>query len=125
MGVAALVLGIIGLVFTFVPFFPFTQIMGVILGLVALVLGLLGRKQGQDQAQPTGQATAGLVLGAVAVILSLAIFGTCMVCVKHTGGIVHEEFKKQLGSPEFQKALKEAQEKLNEDEQAPPAEPAQ
>ena len=65
MGTAALVLGIIALVLA-VLFFP----LGILLGIVAAVLGFLGRKKAaRREATNRGQATAGLVLGLVAVLV--------------------------------------------------------
>ena len=65
MGTAALVLGIIGVVLA-VLFFP----LGILLGLVAAVLGYLGRKKAaRREATNRGQATAGLVLGLVAILV--------------------------------------------------------
>lgn len=62
MGVASLVLGIIGLLFSFIPFFgqyalPLTAL--------ALIFGAFGRRK----AAARGLATAGLVLGLVGVSL--------------------------------------------------------
>ena len=65
MGTAALVLGIIALVLS-VLFFP----LGILLGIVAAVLGYLGRKKAaRREATNRGQATAGLVCGLVAVLV--------------------------------------------------------
>ncbi|CAA9263592.1 MAG: hypothetical protein AVDCRST_MAG20-2874 [uncultured Acidimicrobiales bacterium] len=65
MGTAALVLGIIAVVLS-VLFFP----LGILLGIVAAVLGYLGRKKAaRREATNRGQATAGLVLGLVAVLV--------------------------------------------------------
>lgn len=75
MGTAALVVGIIGLVLS-VLFFP----LGILLGIVAAVLGFLGRKKAaRREATNGGQATAGMVLGLVAVLvggLIAAVFGS-------------------------------------------------
>jgi hypothetical protein len=66
-GVAALVLGIIGLVFALIPtLFGITQLVGIVLGIVALILGVVGRKQSTEQGLPTGTAPAGRVVGMIA-----------------------------------------------------------
>lgn len=74
MGTAALVVGIIALILA-VLFFP----LGILLGIVAAVLGFLGRKKAaRREATNRGQATAGLVLGLVALLvggLIAAVFG--------------------------------------------------
>ena len=65
MAVAALVLGIIGSVL-------FLTIWGgIILGVLAIVFGALGRSKASQGAPNRGLATAGFVLGIVAVIASL------------------------------------------------------
>jgi membrane-bound ClpP family serine protease len=113
-GTAALVLGIIGIVFAIIPTFGITQLVAIVLGLVALILGIVARKSAAEQGQPTGTATAGLVLGILATVLSALIYASCMYCVKKVGdGMekVGEEFKKQLGSEQFKKEFREALEK--------------
>jgi len=100
-GVAALVLGIIGVVVAFIPMLGYTQLIGVVLGIVALILGVLGRKQLAAQGQPTGTAMAGLVLGCITIALSVLLYASCMYCTKRVG----DELKRQLGSPEFKKAM--------------------
>ena len=76
--IAALVLGILALIFCWVPF------LGLILGIVAVILGLKGMKTDKEN---KGIAIAGLVLGIIAVVVGgifslilfiggLAFFGT-------------------------------------------------
>jgi hypothetical protein len=72
-------LGIIG---TLLSLFPFTQIVGVVLGLVALILGIVGRKSLAANSQPTGVATAGLVLGIVALVIGLLLLVLCGMAFK-------------------------------------------
>lgn len=65
MGTAALVLGIIAVVLA-VLLFP----LGILLGIIAAVLGFLGRKKAaRREATNGGQATAGMVLGLVAILV--------------------------------------------------------
>jgi hypothetical protein len=69
MGIAALVLGIIGTVSGLVPFFFW---LAGILGLIALILGLAGRGRAKrGEATNKGVATFGAVLGLVSLILSV------------------------------------------------------
>lgn len=78
MAVASLVLGIVSLVLCVFGFgFP----IGTILSIVGIVLAILGKKQLVERAQPTGMATAGLVLSIIALILSLLFFIACTACV--------------------------------------------
>jgi hypothetical protein len=109
--VAALVLGIIGLVFSILPFVPITQIVGILLSIIGLILGVVGRKQASEQGLPTGSATAGIVLGILGVVFGALIFGSCMYCLKKVGDagqVFSDELKKQMGSPEFKQAMEKA-----------------
>ncbi|MEU5402093.1 DUF4352 domain-containing protein [Streptomyces sp. NPDC005963] len=66
LGTAALVLGIIGAITGWIPFIFF---LGGGLGLLALILGLVGRGRGKrGEASNKGVATAGAVLGLVAMV---------------------------------------------------------
>lgn len=76
MAVASLVLGIIGLVVSLFTTWP-----GAILGLIAIILGALGRK---DPAKK-GIATAGLVLGILAMVFGLAMLLICGSCLAAAG----------------------------------------
>jgi hypothetical protein len=68
LGVAALILGIVGILSGPVPFVFW---LGSILGLLALILGLTGRRRAKrGEATNKGVATAGVVLGLLALILS-------------------------------------------------------
>ncbi|WP_308101585.1 DUF4352 domain-containing protein [Streptomyces sp. S07_1.15] len=71
LGTAALILGIIGVVTGVIPFMFW---LGGILGIIALLLGLSGRgKAKRGEATNKGTATAGAVLGPVAVVLSVVM----------------------------------------------------
>ncbi|MCM2390231.1 DUF4352 domain-containing protein [Streptomyces albipurpureus] len=66
LGTAALVLGIIGLITGWIPFIFF---LGGGLGLLALIMGLIGRGRGKrGEASNKGAATAGAVLGLLAMV---------------------------------------------------------
>ena len=68
LGTAALVCGILAVVFFW------TVIGGVLLGIVAIVLGALGRGRAKrHEANNGGIALAGLILGVIGCVLSLAI----------------------------------------------------
>src|SRR5262245_52705338 len=74
MPIAALVLGIIGTVSSLIPGL---FVIGLPLSLVALVLGVLGRKDAVANNRPTSTATAGLVLGCVGTAVGLSMFVLC------------------------------------------------
>ncbi|MEU7153662.1 DUF4190 domain-containing protein [Streptomyces sp. NPDC045470] len=64
-GTAALVLGIVGATLCF------TMVIGFLLGVLAIVFGILGRaKAARGEADNGGSALAGVVLGGVALLLS-------------------------------------------------------
>lgn len=90
MGVAALVLGIIGTLFSLIPGLFFV---GVFLSLIALVLGIFGRKGAADNGQPTGTATAGLVLGVIGLVLGVAMWVLCGMMVSGIKKGVEEGMK--------------------------------
>ena len=77
MAVAALVLGILSLVFMFIP------IIGVIaipMSIVAIILGVLGKKSLEAQGKTVGIATAGMVTGIIALIISIIFTLICGAC---------------------------------------------
>ncbi len=68
LGIAALVVGILAVVTSL------TVVGGIVLGIVAIVLGVLGRKRaGRGEADNGGVALAGTVLGAVGLVASIAL----------------------------------------------------
>ncbi|MFI9807981.1 DUF4190 domain-containing protein [Streptomyces sp. NPDC052301] len=80
MGTTGLVLGIIGVVCSLTVFLWF---FGVILGILAIIFGAIGRgKANRGEATNKGAATAGLVCGIVATVilpvLGLTIFASIM-----------------------------------------------
>ncbi|HEX2573512.1 MAG TPA: DUF4190 domain-containing protein [Polyangia bacterium] len=105
MPVAALVLGILSTICSLtVLLWP----VGVALGVVALILGIVGRKSAAANNQPTGLATAGLALGGVGLALGILLFVSCAACV----GMSNPELQRQMQrSIEEQRRLQEAQEK--------------
>lgn len=62
LAIGALVVGIIGLITVWVPF------LGIVLGLVALVLGIVGRKKANETGVGGGMAIAGLIMGVLAIL---------------------------------------------------------
>jgi hypothetical protein len=67
MGTAALVVGVVSLVLVVLLLFA---PLGALLGLVAVLLGILGlMRAGRGQADNRGQAVAGLVTGALALVI--------------------------------------------------------
>lgn len=73
MAVASLVLGICALVFPFIGL----GWLSVLLGIVGLILGVLGRKNEEKR----GMATAGMVMSIIAVGLGLIMWIACAACI--------------------------------------------
>ncbi|MGX8796621.1 DUF4190 domain-containing protein [Fusibacter sp. JL298sf-3] len=71
--VASLVLGIISLVTIFTGVFAF---IGIVLSIVGLILGLNSRKE-----NPSGMATAGIVLSIISLVLTSLTIAACVACV--------------------------------------------
>ncbi|MEU3461790.1 DUF4190 domain-containing protein [Streptomyces sp. NPDC006733] len=70
-GLTALVLGIVGAVLSVMCFFA---VLGVPLGIAAIVFGIVGRRIAKrGESTNPGQALAGLILGVVATVLSAAM----------------------------------------------------
>jgi hypothetical protein len=108
MGIASLVLGILAVLSSFVTW----GFGGMGLGLIAMILGILGRKAAAQEGQPTGMATAGMALGISGLALGVVFFVTCALCVAAVKQNV-EEAKKAVAQAEVQ-AAKEADQQNKE-----------
>lgn len=75
---AGLVLGIVGLVFSFIG--GWFSILALPMAIVGLVLSVSGKKALAAAGQPAGLGTAGLVIGIIAVVFASIFFFTCGVC---------------------------------------------
>lgn len=81
LGVTALVVAIVALLASFTVFG------GIGLGVIAVILGILGRgRVKKGEANNGGVATAGIVIGAVAVALSIALFSFGIWMFHKVGG---------------------------------------
>jgi len=74
LALTSLVLGILSLVFMFVPFFGW---IGTIVGIVGIILGAIAKQQGAKG----GVATAGLVMSIIGAALSLILYIACYACI--------------------------------------------
>lgn len=68
MAVAALVLGVLGVVFAILPC---TQVLGMILGVIGFILGLVSMNKCKKEDKPKGKSVAGVVLSAIAIVLGI------------------------------------------------------
>lgn len=98
MAIAALVCGILSLFFGLcLGFLNIPAYIGLVLGVVAVVLGVLANKKEKD-----GKATGGLVMGIIGIVISAIFAIACTVaCVK-----VNKVAKDTFGD-EWDKAMKE------------------
>jgi hypothetical protein len=104
--IASLVLGILGTIFGLIPGLFFV---GLPLAALALVLGVLGRKQALTAGQPTGMGTAGIALGVIGVVIGVTMWVLCSMCTN----AARKGWEKALNDPEFQKKLNDP--KFNKD----------
>ena len=84
MAVAGLVLGILSLIGGSIPgvnAFPMW-----LLGIVGIILSAIARSKAQKEGQPTGIATAGLVLSIIGTIFAFIFFLACAICVAGAAG---------------------------------------
>jgi len=79
LGIGGLVAGIVALVITW--FGGWFSIIALPLAIAGLVLSVIGGKKLKAAGQSAGVATAGLVIGIIATVLSSIFFFTCGICV--------------------------------------------
>jgi hypothetical protein len=122
---ASLVLGILGTIFSLWPLPPLFWL-GVPLALIGLVLAIVARKSQAANGQPTGTATAGLVMNVIALVIGGTLAVWCASCFR--------DFQRMADNPdalmvkmreiksrrEFERAYQEA---LRASEAAPDASP--
>jgi len=79
LGIGGLVAGIVALVITWIG--GWFYIIALPLAIAGLVLSVIGGKKLKAAGQSAGVATAGLVIGIIATVLSSIFFFTCGICV--------------------------------------------
>ncbi|MET4432113.1 MULTISPECIES: DUF4190 domain-containing protein [unclassified Mycolicibacterium] len=81
LGIAALVLAIVALLFFW------SVVGGVVIGVVAVILGIAGRGRAKrGEASNGGVAVAGIALGALAIVVSLAFIAVWVGIFNEVGG---------------------------------------
>ncbi len=83
--IAGLVLSIAGLVLGFLS--GIFSILGLPCSIVGLVMAVTGGKKLRANNMPSGIATAGLVVGIIAVVISAITFFTCGLCILCAAGV--------------------------------------
>jgi hypothetical protein len=111
LGIASLVLAVIGLLGSWVPIFG---LVSVVLGLAAIVLGFIGRgRVKRGIANNGGVAVGGMVLGGLAMIVSLAFFALWATVWKDVGGGDYFDCMRKAGPDRVQQQRCEDQFRQN------------
>lgn len=79
MGVASLIFGLASVFLGWVPG------LGIILGLLAIIFGIIGRRRLLEEGRRTGVATGGMVAGALGIIGSTVSLMLCLSCLNVCG----------------------------------------
>lgn len=88
--IAGMILGIVGIVCGVLS--GWLSLIGLPVAVVGLCLSVSGGKQLKEANQPAGVATAGLVLGIIAVVFTAIAFFTCGVCILCAAGAASSLF---------------------------------
>jgi hypothetical protein len=99
--IVALILGIVGIIAAFLT----VGVLGVILGIAAIVFGVMGRRK-VDQGRTTqhrGVATGGLVTGIIATLIGLIILALLVIGIAFLSS-----------NPDFQQQLERQQRQLQQ-----------
>jgi hypothetical protein len=114
MQTASLVLGILALAFLFLP--GFNLVLSPMLGVAALVMGLISRKSATDAKEDATRGTAGLATGAIALALSIGLIGGCYVLIKDSGCCDWKEKRAAAGVDDrFEELSEEFKEDMREE----------
>jgi hypothetical protein len=84
MGVAGLVLGILSAIGGWIPGLSY---FAWVFGIIGIVLSAIGRKKATAASQPTGIATAGLVLSIIGLVISIIGLICTVACVSALGAV--------------------------------------
>ena len=106
--IAGFSLSIVGLVFSFLG--PLISALSLGLSIAGLVLSVTGGHKLKAMGQPTGLATAGRVIGIIAVVFSAIMFftcGLCTICAAARAGAVNSAAKDAADA--LEDALKDLQ----------------
>lgn len=96
MGLAALIIAIVGLLFAWIPFIG---LFGLVLGVVALVLGIMGvRRASRGEATNRGVAVSGIVISVIVILLGIASTAFATVVLDRVLGPEFQACVEQYGS---------------------------
>ena len=109
MGIASLVLGIVSIIAALIP--GVGLYIGIPTGVIAIVLGILGKKQ-----EEPGPAGAGFITGIIGTALSIILYLACVACISAAGTSINKELKKNGTSwQRLGKDLNKSVDKLNKE----------
>ncbi len=120
--IASLILGILGLGSLLLGLaIPYGGLFGLLATLTAMILGIVARKQLAARNEPTGMATAGMVLGIIGSALCALVIIVCATCFAGMAAIgksIDTEAQQKLkNDPNFNKNFNDAFKKALEDAQ--------
>ena len=84
LGLAAMILGIISIVFSFIPLIGYLTYVSAI---VAIVLGAIGKKKSKEVGMKCGSGTVGILLGIVCFVLNIVCLILGFIFGAFTGGL--------------------------------------
>lgn len=114
MQTASLILGVLALAFLFLP--GANLVLSPMMGVAALVMGLIGKKQAREKDEDTMMGSAGFITGIIALGLSIVLIGACVGIVKHSGCPFKDKKKALHGvSVEFGELSDEFRQELREE----------
>lgn len=93
LAIVGLILTILGLILSFLSILPFVSIIALVLAVAGLILAVVGGKKLRANNLKKGVATAGLVIGILAVVFSGIGFvtcGACQICVVANGNDIQD-----------------------------------
>lgn len=115
MQIASLILGILALAFLFLP--GANLVLSPMMGVAALVMGLIGQRAARARDEDTIMGRAGFITGLVALAVSLVLISACAIIVK-SGKCCNwkdRSRKKEKVQVEFHELSKEFRRELREE----------
>jgi hypothetical protein len=112
-GTTALVLGIVGLLISFIPF---VGVIGAICGLIAIVFGFLGLgRVKRNEANNRGLAIAGIVTGILAIVITVLYFAVFGAFVNEADNYVDciNKIDAPVNSTEYDNAVSDCADDFN------------
>ncbi len=128
MAALSIAIGITAIVLAIIPI-GLTQLVGVSMGLLAVILGVMGRKRATEDGRSRRLATAGLVMGISGTVLSAILFssfiyimdrvsdeveGASAAVKQRLGEELAREFGRERGTAEFHKAMERVIQRASE-----------